>query len=199
MECEKGEMNMKYKPLKTEVEEVTGMAFALKAMWLPKGRGKSDSVMDVYDARIVYLGDNDRRLARKLVKAGPDHGKFARGIQVNVWLDFQIDWMIEMDTYRIGNDTLSTSSTMHMELAKLSGLELIENKLDLCATKVYRRAVRFSYQNLRAIYKARWNHKHNNWRIFCQFIESLPYFKHLIMPDLKEGRKVKLLVNPDEL
>ncbi len=32
-------MKQKYKPLKTEVEEITGMAFALKAMWLPKGKG----------------------------------------------------------------------------------------------------------------------------------------------------------------
>jgi len=182
---------MKYKPLRIEVEEITGMAFSLKAMWLPKGKGKSDSIRN--GANQVILGDNDRRLGRKLVKAGPDHGKFARGIQVNLWMEFQIDWMIEMDTYRIGNDTLSTSSTMHCELAKLSGLELIEKKLDLCSTKVYRRATRFSYQNLRAIYKARWNHKHNNFRIFCQMIEELPYFKHLIMPDLKEGRKVKLL------
>ena len=180
-----------YNPLKTEVEEVTGMAFALKAMWLPKDKGESDSLRN--GANQLLLGDNDIRLARQLVKAGNDHGKFARGIIVNVWLDFQIDWMIELDTYRIGNDTLSTSSTMHMDLSTLSGLELIEKKLDLCKTKVYRRASKFSYQNLRAIYKARWNHKHNNWRIFCQMIENLPYFKHLIMPDLKEGRKVKLL------
>ena len=56
---------------------------------------------------------------------------------------------------------------------------------------VYTRSLHMSYQALRSIYRARWNRRHPDWRIFCKFIESLPFFAWLIMP---EGSKnVELL------
>lgn len=39
---------------------------------------------------------------------------------------------------------------------------------------------RLSYQALRRIYTDRRNHKLNEWRVFCDFIETLPHAKQLI-------------------
>ena len=43
-----------------------------------------------------------------------------------------------------------------------------------------RRTVLLNYQVLKAMYHARKNHKLNEWREFCQFIESLPYSELII-------------------
>ena len=67
------------------------------------------------------LGENDRNLARRLVRAGSDHRKFIRQIFVSV--DFDVDftaplyWWKEYDTYKIATVANSTS-TMHKIAAK---------------------------------------------------------------------------------
>lgn len=42
-----------------------------------------------------------------------------------------------------------------------------------------RRTVQLNYQVLNRIYHARKNHKLDEWREFCDWIESLPYFKEI--------------------
>lgn len=44
-----------------------------------------------------------------------------------------------------------------------------------------RRTYMFSYAALRAMYHARKNHKLDEWRTFCEWIESLPYARELIV------------------
>jgi hypothetical protein len=56
-----------------------------------------------------------------------------------------------------------------------------------------------SYQALRAIYIARREHRHPDWRIFCKFIEILPSFKKLIYPEFDPKKQVSLYkFNEDE-
>lgn len=38
-----------------------------------------------------------------------------------------------------------------------------------------------NYQTLRAIYHQRKNHKLDEWRTFCDWVETLPYAKELII------------------
>ncbi len=42
------------------------------------------------------------------------------------------------------------------------------------------RTCTLNYENLINIYRARKNHKLDEWREFCRFIEGLPYAKELI-------------------
>lgn len=63
------------------------------------------------------LGDNDRNLARRLVRAGSDHRKFIRQIFVSVDFDAPLYWWKEYDTYKIATVANSTS-TMHKIAAK---------------------------------------------------------------------------------
>lgn len=170
---------MYYKPLKISLLEVAGFIPALQAMRLPKDRSINDS--HSFDGKLE-IGDGDKKLAKRLVNAGTEHAKFSRGIDIWVDMEFQVGFLVELETYRIGIDTLSTSSTMHNELKGLSGYELAEEKQKGLVDKVYRRISKISYQTLRKIYKERRSHRHPDWQIFCDFIETLPHFKVFINP-----------------
>jgi hypothetical protein len=166
-----------YKPLRVQLNEVCGIQWAMKAMRLPK-RTEGDTRYD-------SVGVLDAKLASALVRAGSDQAKAIRGIVAYFTLEMQVGFMIEFETYRHGVECLSTSSAMHGELKELTGEELAEQKQTDLPNKYYTRAVMISYQALRAMYKARKNHRHPDWRIFCKFIETLPYFNVLIFPGAK--------------
>ena len=166
-----------YKPLKIKLLNVYGLAESMQAMRLPK-KSNSDSLSG-------KLGNSDARLASSLILAGDDHAKAIRGVVAYVRLEMQVGWMIEFETYRCGVECLSTSSSMHGELIGLKGVTLAEKKQKDLTGKVYIRIATISYQALRNIYKARRKHRHPDWRIFCAFIEGLPYFSSLIYPNKK--------------
>lgn len=44
-----------------------------------------------------------------------------------------------------------------------------------------RRTMLFNYQVLNRIYKTRRNHKLDEWHVFCDWIEKLPYFKEIYL------------------
>ena len=59
----------------------------------------------------IVIGSNDMDLAKRLIKAGNEHCKFLR--QIQVWADFEMPlyWWSEFDTYKF--NTKNTCSTMH--------------------------------------------------------------------------------------
>jgi len=156
-----------YKPLKAELLNWAGEAESLRAMRLPKQGVVND----------------DETLARKLVRGGSSHAKFSRGIVYWIEYSFQVGFMIELDTYRVGREVLSTSSSMHNELKLLEGDELAEQKQIDLPDKYYTQIAMFSAQCLRKIYGERRNHRHTDWQRFCDFIETLPGFTTYIMPE----------------
>jgi hypothetical protein len=176
-----------YKPLQIRLDEVCGIEWAIEAMRLPKG---TDGDSKWYDkgGKILLVGPKDAKLASALVRAGSDHAKAMRGIVIYLTLQMQVGFMIEFETYRHGVECLSTSSAMHGELKELTGEELAEQKQIDLPDKYYTRAVMISYQALRAMYGARKNHRHPDWRIFCQFVETLPYFDVLIYPEANTNK-----------
>ena len=161
-----------YVPLNILKHEVRGIYWALEAMRLPK-QSEGDTVYGV-------PGVKDLELASGLVKAGDDHAKAIRGIVVWLKIELQVGFMIEFETYRHGVEVLSTNSSMHCELKHLKGVELAEQKQKDLVDKVYTRILTMSYQALHKIYHARRHHKHPDWQIFCDFIETLPLANKLI-------------------
>lgn len=189
---------------------------------------KSDS-----DRNTDTLGKNDLELARKLVKAGSDHRKFMRMINVTMDIVAPLYWWKEFDTYKVGT-VANSCSTMHKIADKeftlddfshehlMTGycgyeigiqynseyddtpeevLDYIVHTLNMCRKKYIetkdkkywwqmiqllpssynqRRTVQLNYEVLTNMYRARKNHKLDEWREFCDFIESLPYAKDLI-------------------
>ena len=63
------------------------------------------------------IGNNDLNLMRNLVKAGSDHSKFMRMINVTVDVTAPMYWWKEMDTYKVGT-IRNSCSTMHKITAK---------------------------------------------------------------------------------
>ncbi len=161
-----------YIPLKIELLEVVGVDHSLRAMRLPYSQ----------EDRKPFQGNMNR--AGKLIRKGDDHAKCIRGVWAYLRFEMQAGWMIQLDTYRVGVQTLSTSSTMHGALRGLRGAELAEAKQAGLADHVYTRIAMFSYQALRNMYLARRGHRHPDWLIFCAMIRELPYFQELIIPEL---------------
>jgi len=71
---------------------------------------KYDST-DILKPRFI-IGENDLKLAQKLILAGDEHSKFMRQILLSVDITAPLYWYKEFDTYKIGTVANSTS-TMH--------------------------------------------------------------------------------------
>ena len=157
-----------YMPVQIKLLEVVGVKWAFLAMRNPRmNHHKSNFLADV-------------GLASKLIAAGDSHGKSMRGIIVYFELDCQIGWFVEWATYRVGIEVLSTSSTMLQDYAGMKGKDLAEAKQNNLANVVYHQTAIASYQALRRIYHQRRSHRHPDWKIFCDWIEALPYAHELI-------------------
>lgn len=67
------------------------------------------------------IGPNDLKLAQSLIKAGSEHRKFLR--QIEVWVDITapLYWWKEYDTYKVGT-VANSCSTMHKITAKAFAL-----------------------------------------------------------------------------
>lgn len=89
--------------------------------------------IEVESAEILgFIGEKDLDLAQRLIKAGSEHCKFLR--QIQVWADFNMPlyWWSEFDTYKF--NTKNSWSTMHKLLNAKKGIELsdfVYDELDI--------------------------------------------------------------------
>ena len=172
------------------------------------------------------VGANDLNLMKRLVKAGSDHSKFMRMINVTVDVTAPMYWWKEADTYKVGT-VRNSCSTMHKIAAKefelndfshehlcdyshngelcrdwrgsleatIDDLNEARNLYIKSNDKIYwwqmiqllpssynqKATLQMNYAVLRNIYHSRKNHKLDEWHTFCDWIESLPYAKELIV------------------
>ena len=111
--------------IKLENTEVYGWEATIRGMRNPMNSwDKSDSSYGITeDCRAetlstwVKIGANDLNLMKNLSKAGNDHGKFLRMINVTVDITAPLYWWKEFDTYKVGTVANSTS-TMHKMASK---------------------------------------------------------------------------------
>ena len=95
--------------------EVGGFIASIEGMRFPT-KSKGDST--IYDGRGlrtpgIELGPKDKVLASKLIKQGPVHAKFQRGITAWFHINMPRSIWSELDTYSIGVDMISSESTMY--------------------------------------------------------------------------------------
>jgi len=102
---------------------VTGWAAAVRGMRNPMNSwDKSDTYEELKPIhygnavcggiRELTIGDKDLDLMKKLIKAGTDHSKFMRMINVTCDITAPLYWWKEMDTYKVGT-VRNSCSTMH--------------------------------------------------------------------------------------
>lgn len=101
--------------LKIENTEVYGFEAAIRGMRNPMNSWeKSDSY---HKGDAFVLGKNDLALMKSLVKAGSDHSKFMRMINITMDITAPLYWWKEFDTYKVGT-VRNSCSTMHKIHAK---------------------------------------------------------------------------------
>lgn len=177
--------------------EVAGLGSALQALRLPFGKECRSYTFsqketfspaiempefklgDYYDGirftSTIALHSKDKQLIQTLIKRGDEHAKVLRGVMVWCEINAPRYWWVEMDTYKVGAERLSSESTMHIEGKGMSEEELIKLKENLKEGHMQKRIWMFSYQTLRRIYFQRRNHRLPQWRTFCEWIEALPF------------------------
>jgi len=97
-----------------ENANATGFEAAIRGMRNPMNSwDKSDSnFSDSYVSYKARFGANDKKLMINLVKAGSDHRKFMRMINVTMDIKAPLYWWKEYDTYKVGT-VANSCSTMH--------------------------------------------------------------------------------------
>lgn len=109
--------------IRIENIDVFGWEAAIRGMRNPmNSHDKSDSglkIMNEEDVEFGYepnyeyvVGENDLTLMKKLCKAGTDHRKFMRMINVTCDIVAPLYWWKEYDTYKVGT-VANSCSTMH--------------------------------------------------------------------------------------
>lgn len=208
-----------------EKTDVFGWESAIRGMRNPMNSwDKSDSS---WEYPWLDIGKNDLDLMKKLSRAGTDHSKFLRMINVTVDVTAPLYWWKEYDTYKVGT-VANSCSTMHKIHAKEFTIDdfshehlgvnpkyeeceysgwnfeyfLLETIRGLNAARILylktndkfywnqmiqllpssynqKRTIQLNYQVLKNIYFARRSHKLDEWHVFCDWIESLPYFREV--------------------
>ena len=108
--------------IKVENVEVFGWEAAIRGMRNPMNSWeKSDSGLVKNRLKLnggteypwhFEIGETDLKLMQSLVKAGTDHSKFMRMINVTIDITAPMYWAKEMDTYKVGT-VRNSCSTMH--------------------------------------------------------------------------------------
>ena len=107
--------------IKIENIEVFNFDGAFRGLRNPMNSwNKSDSYIDTLTNKYI-VGENDLKLAQRMIGAGTDESKFMRQIFVSMDITAPLYWWKEADTYKIA--TVSNScSTMH----KITSSEITE-------------------------------------------------------------------------
>ena len=179
--------------LEIKTLEISGFASVFQALKLPFGKECRSVCNASFDIGVGMLVNSETssvispkvlQLLSTLVKRGDEHAKYIRGLIVYAKINAPRYYWQEMDTYRIGTERLSSESTMHIEGKGLSIEELVKMKSELKEGTMQKRIQMFSYQALRRIYIQRRNHRLPEWRTFCDWIETLPFAKELILNNI---------------
>ena len=107
--------------IKIENIEVFNFEGAFRGLRNPMNSwNKSDSYIDALTNKYI-IGENDLKLAQRMIGAGTDESKFMRQIFISMDITAPLYWWKEADTYKIA--TVSNScSTMH----KITSSEITE-------------------------------------------------------------------------
>lgn len=152
---------------------------AIRGMRYPyQSWDRADSSQSIENGQWVFeIGEEDLKLAQKLIKAGTDHSKFMRQIFISMDITAPLYYWKEMDQYKVATTTNSESTMLTLskkEITRdqfsfdknLSNL-LIEDDLlvdDVISTLLTQ------LENLRKLYVETGNKKY--WRALIQLLPS---------------------------
>ena len=159
---------------------------------------------------MINIHNKDLKLLQTLIKRGDEHAKSVRLINATASINAPLFWWSEENTYVTGVTRGCSESTMHTleneELTKDSfeydveqhriyeindcifcikedyddtGIEHVKNLLP--SGYLQTRIINYNYQTLRRIWLQRENHKLPQWKVFIDWIKTLPLANELIL------------------
>ena len=180
--------------------------YGLEESIAASGYPMATETMNLVD--IKKAGEKSNERAKKLAKTpiGSGHDQFLTSIIVQFDLTFPLKAWVELQRYHF-IDFCSSMSTMHriinMNLDKYCNkyvseniksilrayiLEYKENPTEENFRKViynipsgfeYTARLTTNYRQLKTIYSQRKNHRLPDWKMFCEWIETLPYSEYI--------------------
>lgn len=164
-----------------------------------------ENIIFYNDRYNIEFDKNDLLLLQTLIKRGDEHAKAIRLINVTCEINAPLFFWSEMDTYEVGVVNGCSESTMHtlkreqITQENFEGLKnlpdfyindlncLIENNATIEDIKsilpsgyLQKRVINFSYQTLQRIVHQRTNHRLPQWKIFIDWVHTLPFAEELI-------------------
>lgn len=107
--------------IKIENIEVFNFGGAFRGLRNPMNSwNKTDSYIDALTNKYI-IGENDLKLAQRMISAGTDESKFMRQIFVSMDITAPLFWWKEADTYKVST-VANSCSTMH----KITSSEITE-------------------------------------------------------------------------
>lgn len=192
--------------MKVDNVKVYGFHESVTASKYPKAVDVAECTADMTDT-VRKLGNAD---------IGSGHDNFLNGIVVQFDLTFSIKAWGEAERYHF-LDFVSSQSTMHKiahldphkqcnEFVDEDAIKLLERKIDAYNENptpenylrvLYNVPVGFeltarmttNYRQLKTIYHQRRAHRLPEWRKFCGWVESLPYFREMCLGGAQDGAK----------
>lgn len=162
-----------------------------------------------YDLHLLYKENRNSKHYKRAVKLantpiGSGHGNFLSGILVAVNITATVKWWEQFQRYHF-KQIVSSQSTMH-RLRKMveentisfnektdksvidAFLELAKNEYITAEELAYScpmgleltARITTNYLQLKTMYHQRKNHKLQEWRDFCEWVETLPYAEEFI-------------------
>lgn len=100
--------------------------------------------------------------------------------------DFSTDHMTE-ETIEMMNVNIEFLEKLRKQFNETKDKSLWYSMIQLLPESYNQmRTCTFDYENLVSMYYSRRNHKLDEWRKFCAWVEQLPYFKELIIDNLEK-------------
>lgn len=180
--------------------KVYGLEDSVKASKYPMATDVNKCT-DEITPRVVALGN---------CELGTGHDQFLTGVIVQFDLTFTIKAWVEAERYHF-LDFVSSQSTMHKvakfdadtqcnEYVHIGTIGIVKGLIDCYNNDptpenylrlLYNIPVGFrltarmttNYRQLKTIYNQRKNHRLPEWREFCKWVETLPYFKEIVLDD----------------
>lgn len=184
--------------MKIENDFVYGLFASVKASKFPMSVDTSECTDDITE-KVKSLGN---------AKIGSGHDNYLNGIIVQFDLTFSNKAWVEAERYHF-LDFVSSQSTMH-KITKLNPYKQCNGYVDVRVIEILEEKIQeynaaptadnylrvlynipsgyeltarmtTNYRQLKTIYYQRRNHRLPEWRKFCKWIESLPYFNDLCL------------------
>lgn len=162
--------------IKIENIEVFGWEAAIRGMRNPMNSwDKSDSIFNAgFGSNGTILGEDDLKLMQSLIRAGTDHSKFMRMINVTMDITAPMYWAKEMDTYKVGT-VRNSCSTMHKIHSKEFTLDDFSHEhLGDKEKQILLTTIEAMNESRDAFVTWNENYKHDKKNYWWQMIQLLP-------------------------